>query len=323
MSNCTECTKVEKICEEKKPCGCPIPDLSTDCVKYDGEPLSCSGIATPNTLTQIIKKLDEFICNKFENTFIGELLNIGGGAEIYKQTNNLTGRQEVRTLESDDDSITITQTDNTINFTLAEGAGEDKYVKSISLVGENGTELLLGFEDDTELSVDLASINTDNFLSQDPTFDSNTGELSFQMEGGEVRTVNISELQQTQSNILENDNTNPAFIKNKNHVDVVTTDYSIKADDNNKVILLDTTNSGGTPIDIVVDLKDTSLPAAQQPPNDNYFVGFLQKGTGEVSFINGTPPDNYESVLLGQGHNAAVEIINGEVFLFGALTETP
>lgn len=320
MSNCTECTKVEKICEETKPCGCPIPDLSTECVVYSGEPLVCSGIETPNTLTQIIQKIDKFICDKFENTFIGELLNIGTGAKIYKQTNPLTGRQEIRTLQSSDNSIVITQTDNTINFELAEGAGNDNFVKSLSLVGDNGTLLLVGFQDGTEKSIELASINTDNFLSANPTFNLNNGEITFVMKDGTEYIVDISGLQQTQANILENDSTNPAFIKNKNHVDIVSTNYSIKASDNNKVILLDT-NPNGTPLNIVVNLKDSTLPLNQQPPENNYFVGFLQKGSGEVSFINGVPPTNYNPILLGQGHNAAVEIINGQVYLFGALTE--
>lgn len=314
MSNCTECTKVQKICEDTKPCGCPIPDLSTDCVKYDGPSLICSGITTPNTLTQVIQKIDKFICDKFENTFIGELLNIGKGAKIYKQTNSITGRQEVRTLESSDNSVTITQTDDTIDFKIAPGAGEDKYVNSVTF---DGTTLTLGFNIGNNLSVNMESLNTDNFLSADPTFNSQTGVLSFQMEGGETRTVNISELQQTQSNVLELDIDSPAFIQNQNTVKQVTTNYSIEASDNNKVILLDTTLG-----DIVVNLNDTTLSVADTPPNNQFFVGFIQKGLGEVSFINfDVKPVQYTNVLQGEGHNAALEIIGGERFLFGALNE--
>lgn len=315
MSNCTDCTEIETICKEKKPCGCPIQDLSTDCVKYDGPVLECSGITTPDTLTQIIHKLDKFICDKFENTFIGELLNIGTGAKIYKRT-NITGRQEVRTLESEDNSVIIKEKDNTISFKIDPSFGDDKFVNALTF---NGTDLTLGFNQGSSLSVPLSSVNTDNFLSANPTYTDATGSLVFSMHDGTNYSTDLNPLKQKQSDVTQTDSNDKSFIKNQNPTKVIIDDYVLKPEDNNYVIIADATNKN---INIAVPNTGT----ASFPPTDNYFVGFLQKGNNSVNVTGvNTTPIGYINEIKGEGHNAAVEIVDisgtSNVFLLGSLKE--
>lgn len=316
MSNCTDCREVETICEDKKPCGCPIQDLSTDCVKYDGPALECSGITTPDILTQVIHKLDKFICDKFENTFIGELLNIGTGAKIYKRT-NITGRQEVRTLESEDNSIVIEEKDNTISFSIDPSFGDDKYATSFTLEDK---KLKIGLNDDTFLTpLDISSINTDNFLSDHPTYTDATGSLVFPMNDGTNWSVSLNPLKQKQSDVTQTDLNDKSFIKNQNPTKVIIDDYVLKPEDNNYVIIADTTNKN---INIAVPNTGT----VSFPPTDNYFVGFLQKGNNSVNITGvNTTPIGYINEIKGEGHNAAVEIVDisgtSNVFLVGSLKE--
>lgn len=95
--------------------GCPYKDISTDCLLYTGDTLECSRIETKTPVTEVIKKLDEFICEKVESiTNHITLRNIGGGTEIYKGT-NLLGEKNISTLKSNSLSIE-TNTDGSIQL---------------------------------------------------------------------------------------------------------------------------------------------------------------------------------------------------------------
>lgn len=314
MSICTSCKETYTSCTCSKPCGCPIEDLSTDCVKYDGPSLDCSGATTPDILTNVIKKIDTFICEKLENTFIGELINIGSGAQIYKQTNSLTGRQEVRTILSSDDTITVVQEDNHIDIKTRAEALEDTFLDSVNFESGN---LQFNLNDGTSFPVNISAVDTNTFL-QNTDFNISNGTITLEMSDSTVFTIDISDLQQTQSNVIVSDSSDPAFIKNKNPQKVISTDYTLTPEDNNYLVILDTTQGD---ITVSIDVAGQNLPK-------NYFVGFIQEGTGQVQFTGyDTKPQQYTDILQGQGHNAGVEVYefnNGlKSLLTGSLSEIP
>lgn len=192
----------------------------------------------------------------------------------------------------------------------------DIFLNSISL---NNTTLKLELNDGTIYSQDLASINRNTYAE---TLTYNNGTLTITMSDGSNISENISELinnPQVKSDILETDNTNPAFIENKNPQKVVnSTSYTVTSADNNYVILVDTTSSN---ITIDVDMINNPLPS-------NFFVGFIQKGSNKVSFTGDVIiPTQFQNTLIGEGHNAGIEVfnINGtdEAYLTGSLNETP
>lgn len=148
---CDKCNKNNCGCNEKKfeykvcnkcapqtPCDCPVKDLSTNCSIYTGDDLSCSGIKKNTILTDVITQLDAYICTAINQLNASlNLVNIGTGAKIYKGLDNL-GRREIRTVESTDSSLTITETDNTINLSVnfPSGVDQNNFVRQI-LINEN------------------------------------------------------------------------------------------------------------------------------------------------------------------------------------------
>lgn len=119
---CNETTVVNHICDEcppESPCECPVKDLSTDCVLYTGNDLLCNDtkVILKNTiLTVALKNIIDFFCQKLQeinNKF--KLINVGGGIEIYSG-NNLLGERKLRTLISTDDSVSIEEGTDTIDF---------------------------------------------------------------------------------------------------------------------------------------------------------------------------------------------------------------
>jgi hypothetical protein len=102
-------------------CSCPVKDLSTDCVLYTGNDLTCSGIKSQTILTELIQQLDEFICTKVQEiaqTLV--LINIGNGASVYKGV-DLQGRKEIRKINAVGDLVTVTQNTNDISVSIDEG----------------------------------------------------------------------------------------------------------------------------------------------------------------------------------------------------------
>lgn len=113
---CNNCTG-KCICKPKKTCACPVPNLTSHCVEYNGEKLECSGIDKGGTINDIFKKLDRFICERMENISgaIGALVNIGNGKKLFKGTDG-TGRSQIRTLVSSDNSVSIEEDNDTIDL---------------------------------------------------------------------------------------------------------------------------------------------------------------------------------------------------------------
>jgi hypothetical protein len=94
---CHKC-KNTNICKQDD-CSCPVKDLSTDCVLYTGNNLSCSGIQSNTILTDLIEQLDEFICTLVQqSTYTTTLLSVGEGEDIYSGA-DLQGRKKIRTIK--------------------------------------------------------------------------------------------------------------------------------------------------------------------------------------------------------------------------------
>lgn len=101
-------------------CSCPVKDLSTDCVLYTGNDLTCSGIKSQTILTELIQQLDEFICTLVEQSINAlNLINIGTGADVYKGI-DLQGRKEIRRINAVGDLITVTQNTDDISVSIDE-----------------------------------------------------------------------------------------------------------------------------------------------------------------------------------------------------------
>ena len=99
-------------------CACDVY-LSSDCVNNVKANMPCSDIPKGLSLTEVLEQLDAFICAKFDTvTNYFTLINIGGGAEIYKDVNNL-GQKELRTIstsETVNPLITVVQNSNTVDI---------------------------------------------------------------------------------------------------------------------------------------------------------------------------------------------------------------
>lgn len=123
---CTETQQTTYICGEcapSTPCNCPVIDLSTDCVLYDGDTIQCQStdVVLKNTVLSIaLKNIVDFFCLKLSevaNRF--RIVNIGLGAKVYKQE-NLLGQKELRTIISSDTSVIITEGTTTIDITVPD-----------------------------------------------------------------------------------------------------------------------------------------------------------------------------------------------------------
>jgi hypothetical protein len=102
MCNCNSTTT---LCSPSTECSCPVKDLSTDCIVYTGNNLSCSGILQGTILTELIEQLDTYICEAVaQTTGVISLINVGTGFQLYKAVDNL-GRKEIRTIKSIDDLL--------------------------------------------------------------------------------------------------------------------------------------------------------------------------------------------------------------------------
>lgn len=120
---CQECNKPKKNCQdtEPTPCECPV-QVSTDCILYQADESTCSGIPSGVTLTEYLQQLDTFICNALEEINTGiNLINVGTGLGLYKGIDVL-GRREIKSLKTDSDILTLTANTNDITFGIDEEA---------------------------------------------------------------------------------------------------------------------------------------------------------------------------------------------------------
>jgi hypothetical protein len=118
---------------------------------------------------------------------------------------------------------------------------------------------------------------------------------------------------QVQADVLETNPAEKAYISNKNPTKTevlgVAGTYTVVVADNNYVIEIDN------------GVNNVTIDVSGALGTDNFFVGFIQKGTGTVTFSgHDVLPSGLTAVMAGEGHQTALEIINSTKYIFGGLT---
>jgi hypothetical protein len=332
---------MENDCTPK--CGDLSAPISASSVIYKGNILTCIGAEIPDTLESIVHKLDQAICDKLKDIgSLTQLANTGGGIELYLGDSN-TGKKEIATLRSPDDSVSIVYNSETkevdieVDFPQIQSYIFSSDDGSVDITtNEEGNEVdfsidfpdqeFLTLESDGSVTITDGSVANSKSLSvtfpDQETIDVESSDGSVDITQGSTTdkrdlSVDFSKAPaQVKSNVIETDTSSPAFIQNKNPNKVKIADYVLTEDDNNHVIVLNATSQS-----IIVTVPNTGIST------DNYFVGFIQKGSNTVT-INGSDiqPSGYTNVIEGEGHSAAIEIIDIQevrnVFLLGSLKET-
>lgn len=144
QDNCTEEVHICNECEQTQCTGCPVSDMSTDCVLYDQDPILYNGSTVVPKNTILSTALDNIV--QFTKTKISEiqnrltLLNTGVGASIYSG-DNLLGQKKIRKIKSSNGSVVITEGVDDINLTVATVDGSNTLINAgagVTVLG-NGT----------------------------------------------------------------------------------------------------------------------------------------------------------------------------------------
>lgn len=121
-NKCNDCHQIITDCDKcNEPCdkGCPVKDLTSDCVTYNGDDIMCGQtVVVPKntTLTFALALIVSWVCNRISQiTTYFTLKNVGSGAGVYKGT-NLIGEKELRSLKSNTSAIVITEDEDEIKF---------------------------------------------------------------------------------------------------------------------------------------------------------------------------------------------------------------
>jgi hypothetical protein len=294
---------MENDCTPK--CGDLSAPISASSVIYKGNILTCIGAEIPDTLESIVHKLDQAICDKLKDIgSLTQLANTGGGIELYLGDSN-TGKKEIATLRSPDDSVSIVYNSETKEVDIEVDFPQ---IQSYIFSSDDGSVDITTNEEGNEVdfSINFPDQELLNITSSDGSIVITDG-----LRGNKDLVVNFPPpVTQVKSDVQENNPFSPAFIRNKNSSAVKFNNYVLTPSDNNRVLLLDTT------------IKSITISVPATLPDNNYFVGFIQKGTNIVQINNSdVRPVGYTNVIEGEGHSAAIEIIGGEVFLLGSLKE--
>jgi hypothetical protein len=104
-------------------CSCAV-EIEAKCVTVVGD-FTCSSIETGLPLSQFLEELDTFICVKFNEVLnYLTLVSVGSGAKVYAGTDGI-GRKKIRSLVSEDNSVTIEESENQINFIVTPADGSE------------------------------------------------------------------------------------------------------------------------------------------------------------------------------------------------------
>lgn len=206
-------------------------------------------------------------------------------------------------------------TATTVEGALAEisaGSSGNSFSTAGSIIGTDIN--ITGNAGFTAFNIDVSSLATDADLA------SNANGLGASTIGIEDVAGNIiattvegalAELR-TNPDVLETSPASVAYIENKNPQKSVPLGaagvYTVLDADNNYVIEID---NGGN--NVTIDLTSITLTG-------NMFVGFIQRGTGTVTFTGQDQlPSGLTSTMIGQGHNTGLEVINSTKYLLGGL----
>ena len=132
---CNSCNQAP--CQPSTPCDCPAGMFSTDCLTVSTE-FECFAIESGQTLTETLSQMEQATCALFESqTNYLTIVNVGGGAEVYKGTSG-TGQKQLRTLTSTDGSVTIDEQEDTINLSSPNTTCIVSADKSVTITEEEG-----------------------------------------------------------------------------------------------------------------------------------------------------------------------------------------
>lgn len=295
-TNCEECQDPQTTC-----CNHTHKDK---CVTLTVD-LDCSNIPKGKTLDQVLLQLDAYLCtlkDLIQSSGSFDIQNVGQGTGLFKGIET-TNERSFRSIISESLNITLENLDKDVRI-------EADYP-------EVSTTELSNIQD----LPDTSNPNAINIIhSQD--VDGN-----YVLKGIVSNTINISEgpngnvrlevvlpeeSSQEQSDLLETNVNQSSYIKNSIPTKAEDSDFTVDSTYKHFVVAVE---NGNQPVEI--DISNINV-------TDNFFVGFIQKGSANVSFTTTdvVVPQGRQAVIEGTGHNAAVQIINGTTYLLGSLKQS-
>lgn len=344
---CQECNKPKTICQDTTPtpCECPV-QVSTDCILYQADESTCSGIPSGVTVTEYLQQLDTFICNALEEINTGiNLINVGTGLGLYKGIDVL-GRREIKSLITNSNILTLTANTNDITFGINEEALD-------TFIEEN--QILYACD-----NIGLSPTSPSEVqIYKETAVDAGTTEFRFRTlyneDGTVIFTQGIGAIEvKSKSFLEEGDNVN--ITGTGTNLDP----YVISSTDTDTIIALEdgtttTVNGDGviTPYSVEVEnlqktidtfpytltnnddkytifISNGASNVSINVPDgliDNFSVVFIQEGTGTVTIQqSGTatllyPSTTLQNIIKGQYYWAMVEkkLATNTYYLLGSL----
>lgn len=284
---CTQNNNLCNQCQDNTPCECPITDFSTKCILHDqGNIIDGETIVVENNthLPTVLQQIVNYLSVKIEEVKeFFKLKNVGTGAEIYAG-NDLIGNKKIRKLNSGSNILDITQNADDITFDIDEtelntfieanqktysasslGGGAEIYKTPNTVVGDNTQFNFRSIESSNGSATITQTANTIDITipAVTPPDGSetkiNSGTTTTKTGTGTTGDPYVIETVNLQKTI-----TYPT--------DFTANNYNLTSNDNNYVIIV---NNGATNVTITVP---SGLVSKMQ-------VGFIQKGTGDVTFI--------------------------------------
>lgn len=294
---CQECNKPKTICQDTTPtpCECPV-QVSTDCILYQADESTCSGIPSGVTLTEYLEQLDTFICNALEEINTGiNLINVGTGLGLYKGIDVL-GRREIKSLITTSDILTLTANTNDITFSIDE-------------------EVLNTFIEENQKTYSADNVGTGVEIYKDSTIVGDNTQFNFRSltsSGGSVTitqgvdSINIEAVVEPQSVVLQ-EGTNVTITG----TGVVLDPYIISSTDNDTIVTLQngvttTVNGDGVIIPYSVEVENlqktiNTFPYTLTNSDDKYTL-FVVNGVDDIVInVPDSLVDNFSVVLIQEG----------------------
>lgn len=298
-TNCEECQEPQTTCcthTHKDKCITVTVDLD------------CANIPKGKTLDEVLVQLDAYLCtlkDLVQNSGSFTIQNVGQGTGIFKGVET-TNERSFRSLVSD-----------TIDISLDSENKEVRLEANYPTVPDVTTTQLLDIQD-LPNSTNTNAINIIHEQNSNGDYIikgivSESISISEDINGNIKMEVVLPEgFEQEQADLLEDNETLPTHIKNSVPTKVETSDFTIDSTYKHYVVAVE---NGANPVQINLNnITET----------DNFFVGFIQKGSGDVSFTTNSivVPSGRQAVIEGTGHNAAIEVINGTIYLLGSLKQS-
>lgn len=274
-----------------------LPDLSVDLSSLRTTDTYVTGLALQNsTLT----------------------LSQNGRSDISVNLSSVEGRDTyVETLTLQDSTLVLTQNNGRAALSVNLGSAfpsVDTYVTGLKL---SNNVLTLTQNNNSNFTVNLGSISSDNNYVTEVNFDVGTYNLNIKRKGLSDLNLDLGDLRIQQPDFAEDRSTERSYIKNKNKYKEISSDYTISPFDNNTNVYI---NNGTQNVIINVPSAHTLTSILEQ--DNAFFVSFTQVGTGKVTF-NGYNllPSGKKAEIEGSGHVAAIEATRNTTFLYGNLKQ--